>query len=117
PPEKPTPPDTVVPDDPPQRPEKPPEKPPERAPEKSVDQLVTEAQEAAFKGQYGKARKLCEQALELQPREPRAISSCAIAACNLGNARLAKRYYSMATPDQKNQIFQICRQKGIEVRE
>lgn len=93
------------------------EPPPPPPPRQSVDQLVAEAQEAALKGQYGKARKLCEQALEQQSREPRAILSCAIAACNLGNARLAKRYYGMASPDQKGQIYQICRQKGIEVRE
>jgi pSer/pThr/pTyr-binding forkhead associated (FHA) protein len=84
---------------------------------KSFDELLGEAQEAARSNLYGKARRLCSQALEVRRGEPRAVMVCAIAACNLGNARLAKRYYAMATTDQKNQLYQICRNKGIEVRE
>lgn len=104
----PTPPDTTEPDEP--------EVPPERS-NKSFDELLNEAQEAARNNLYGKARRLCSQALEVRRGEPRAVMVCAIAACNLGNARLAKRYYAMATTDQKNQLYQICRNKGIEVRE
>jgi pSer/pThr/pTyr-binding forkhead associated (FHA) protein len=81
------------------------------------EELLAEAQEAARNNLYGRARRLCSQALEQRRGEPRAVMVCAIAACNLGNARLAKRYYGMAGADQKNQLYQICRSKGIEVRE
>lgn len=84
---------------------------------KSFDELVAEAEDAAKAGLYGKARRLCSQALELKPRAPRAVSVCAIAACNLGNERLAKRYYNMAAGQRQSQIYQICLIKGINVRE
>jgi tRNA A-37 threonylcarbamoyl transferase component Bud32/tetratricopeptide (TPR) repeat protein len=93
----------------------PPDEPDEPEPVKTVDELVVEAQDAAFKGQYGRARRLCEQALEVQPREPRAISICATSACGLGNERLAKRYYVLAQGDERRMIQQLCSSKGIEL--
>jgi pSer/pThr/pTyr-binding forkhead associated (FHA) protein/tetratricopeptide (TPR) repeat protein len=92
-----------------------PDEPDEPRSDKSVTELVAEAQDAAFKGQYGRARKLCEQALEVQPREPRAVSICATAACGLGNARLAKRYYDQAVGPERRMIQQLCSGKGIEL--
>lgn len=103
-----------VPDDPPDPDE--PENGGEPRSDKSVTELVAEAQDAAFKGQYGKARKLCEQALEVQPRESRAVSICATAACGLGNARLAKRYYDQSVGDDRKLIQKLCSGKGIELR-
>jgi pSer/pThr/pTyr-binding forkhead associated (FHA) protein len=120
---RPTPRPTPPPPPPPPPPDPDPDDPddPEGGGEKSnrpFDELLAEAQDAAKNGLYGKARRLCSQALEQRKGEPRAVTVCAIAACNLANARLAKRYYGMAgTQDQKNQIYQICRSKGIEVRE
>jgi tRNA A-37 threonylcarbamoyl transferase component Bud32 len=86
-------------------------------PDKSFDELLAEAQDAATNNLYGKARKLCSAALELRPGEPRAGLVCAIAACNLGNARLAKRYYAIVQQERQANIVQICRYKGIDVRE
>jgi pSer/pThr/pTyr-binding forkhead associated (FHA) protein len=111
----------------PPRPPQPPQPPPDEPDEpdengggepksdKSVTELVAEAQDAAFKGQYGRARKLCEQALEIQPREPRAVSICATSACGLGNARLAKRYYDQSVGPERRMIQQLCSSKGIEL--
>lgn len=82
-----------------------------------VAQLIQDAEDAGRKGLYAKSHRLCSQALALEPGQPRAVIVCAVAACNLQNARLAKRYYGMAkAPDEKNVIYQICRSKGIEVR-
>lgn len=92
----------------------------EPAPEPSgkLLELVQESEEAARKGLYGQARRLCSQALEMEPAQPRAVIVCAIAACNLNNKRLAKRYYALAaTEDRQRHIYQICRSKGIELRE
>jgi pSer/pThr/pTyr-binding forkhead associated (FHA) protein len=89
-----------------------------KAPTKSYDELVTEAEEAGRKGLFGQARRLCSQALKLKPRDGRASVICAIAACNLENEAAARRYYASApTQEHKNQIYQICRSKGIEVRQ
>jgi pSer/pThr/pTyr-binding forkhead associated (FHA) protein len=82
---------------------------------KSVAELIAEAGDAAYKNQYGRARKLCEQALEKQPREPRAVGICGAAACGLENARLAQRYYDQAVGDQRRLIQQLCARKGIEL--
>lgn len=92
----------------------------EPAPEPSgkVLQLIQESEEAARVGMYGQARRLCSQALEIEPAQPRAVVVCAVAACNLNNRRLAKRYYAMApTQEYKNMIYQVCRSKGIDAHE
>lgn len=96
------------------------ETPPDTTPKnpgKSFDELLAEAEEAGRKNLHGQSRRLCEQALDLRPRDARAIVVCAIAACNLNNARLAKRYYDSAPAKEKNMIWQICRSKNVEVRE
>lgn len=101
----PTPPDPV---DPPPDP---------RAPARSFEDLMAEAEEAGRKGLHGQSRRLCEQALDLKPRDAQANLVCAIAACNLNNERLAKRYYANApTGEQKGQIYQICLAKKINLR-
>jgi pSer/pThr/pTyr-binding forkhead associated (FHA) protein len=104
------PPDTPDPD-----PDEPPPDP--RAPAKSFEELVAEAEEAGRKGLHGQSRRLCEQALDLKPRDGHANLVCAIAACNLNNERLARRYYANApTGEQKGQIYQICLAKKINLR-
>lgn len=81
-------------------------------------QLIQDSEKAGREGLFGKAHRLCSQALEIEPGQPRAGMVCAIAACNLGNKRLARRYYALAaTEQQEKQIYQICRSKGIELRE
>jgi hypothetical protein len=81
-------------------------------------QLIKDSENAGRRGLYGKAHKLCSQALEMEPGQPRAAMLCAISACNLGNKRLSRKYYAMLeTEEQQKQIYQICTSKGIEVRE
>jgi hypothetical protein len=82
---------------------------------KSFDELLAEAQNAARAGLYGKARRLCSLALEKQPGDVNAVTVCAIAACNVGDTRWAKRYYAMASADQKHAIYNICSAKGIDL--
>jgi hypothetical protein len=80
-------------------------------------QLIQDAEAAGKEGRYAKAHRLCSQALEIEPGQPRALIICAIAACNLDNTRQARRYYAQApTKEQQTQIYQICRSKGIELR-
>ena len=47
---------------------------------------------AARNGQYGKALRLCEDALRVDKSNVRATTACAIAACNLKLAAKAKTY-------------------------
>lgn len=89
--------------------------PPE--PSKSFDELMAEAREAAKINLYGKALRLCSDALKLQPGEQEAVSVCAIAACGMGNQKQAKRYHRMAIGTRQNQILQICQSKGVDLRQ
>lgn len=80
-------------------------------------QLIEDSEEAGKNHQFGKAHRLCSQALDMEPGQPRAVMLCAIAACNLGNKRLSQKYYEMAGTEQRQQqIYQICMNKGIELR-
>ena len=93
---------------------------PQPAPEPTgkVAQLIHDSEEAGKQGLFAKSHKLCSQALKIEPGQPRAVIVCAIAACNLDNQRLARRYYGMAKEqNDKNVIYQICRNKGIDIRE
>ncbi|WP_428263581.1 FHA domain-containing protein [Haliangium sp.] len=83
----------------------------------SYEELMAEAKTAAIKGLYGRTQRLCRQALEIKRGDQDAISLCATSACDLGNVRVAKRYYNMATPQRKSQIYQLCYNKGVDVRE
>lgn len=80
-------------------------------------QLIEDSEKAGQEGRYGKAHRLCSQALDMDARQPRALNVCAIAACSLGNKRLSQKYYEMAETEQRQQqIYQICMSKGIELR-
>jgi hypothetical protein len=67
---------------------------PEPAPvsEANLEELVTEAEAAARNGQYGRGLKLCEDALRQDKSNVRAMTTCAISACNLKLAAKAKNY-------------------------
>ena len=78
---------------------------------------MSAAEDSARKRLFGKARRLCSQALEIKRGDSRAASVCAIASCSLGNERQAKRYYNMTAGQRKNQVYQICITKGLNVRE
>ena len=93
----------------------PPPPPPPPQNDKSFDELMTEAKDAAKAGQYGKAQRLCSDALKLKPGDQDAVSVCGIAACGQNNAKAAKRYHKMAIGERKQQIVQICLLKGIDI--
>jgi pSer/pThr/pTyr-binding forkhead associated (FHA) protein/tetratricopeptide (TPR) repeat protein len=82
-------------------------------PSKSYEQLMTESRAAYMSGQYGKARRLCNDALKLKPRDQEAATLCGFAACNMKNAKLAKRYQSMLPETRKSSVRQTCLKAGI----
>lgn len=77
------------------------------------DELLAQAREALKQGASAKAHGLCKQALELQPREARAVDVCAVAACNLRKAAQARGYYAMAAAESQAKIHRYCLAKGI----
>lgn len=89
--------------------------PPE--PSKSFDELMTEAKDAAKANLYGKALRLCSDALKLKPGDQEAVSVCAIAACGMGNIKQAKRYHKQAIGARQSQIVQICMLKGVDLHQ
>lgn len=86
-------------------------------PGKSFDELLSEAKDAAKINLYGKALRLCSDALKLKPGDQEAVSVCAIAACGMGNQKQAKRYQKMAIGARQNQIAQVCMLKGVDLRQ
>jgi pSer/pThr/pTyr-binding forkhead associated (FHA) protein len=99
------------------RPEPPKPKPPEPkepdpAPtsEANLEELVTEAEAAARNGQYGRGLKLCEDALRQDKSNVRAMTTCAVSACNLKLAAKAKNYINRLQGQASRQaaVRQIC---------
>jgi outer membrane biosynthesis protein TonB len=102
------------------RPEPPKPKPPEPEPkdkpapeppsEANLEVLVTEAETAARNGQYGKGLKLCEDALRQDKSNVRAMTTCAVSACNLKLAAKAKNYINRLQGQTSRQaaVRQIC---------
>lgn len=85
----------------------------DKKPSKSYDQLMADAKAAMFKNQYGKSRRLCDDALKLKPRDAGAATVCGLAACNMKKARLAKKYYNMLPAQRKNMVRQSCLTRGV----
>jgi hypothetical protein len=83
----------------------------------SFNELLSEAQEAAKRGFYGKAHRLCRDALDIQPGEPRALEVCTIAACNLGHAAVAKGYYTKLPTSRRSSLHRLCRARGIDLEQ
>jgi hypothetical protein len=95
-----------------------PDEEPVAEPSGKLLQLIQDSEEAGRQGLSGKSHRLCSQALDMDSRQPRALMVCAIAACNLRNKRLAKKYYALLeTEEQQGQIYQICTSRRIDVRE
>jgi ABC transport system ATP-binding/permease protein len=82
-------------------------------PSKPYEQLMTESRAAYMSGQYGKARRLCNDALKLKPRDQEAATLCGFAACNMKNAKMAKRYQAMLPETRKSSVRQTCLKAGI----
>lgn len=80
----------------------------------TFEQLLQQSKDAAEKGEYGKALRFCEAALDKKPSEQEAVSTCAIAACRLNNALKAKRFFRKINSEQRQvQMRQICLQNSI----
>jgi hypothetical protein len=101
------------------KPAKQPEKKPAKDPEPSgdLDELVSEAENAARSGQYGRALKLCEDALSQDKFNVRAITACAIASCNLKIAAKAKTYIGrLGGQTSRHAVMRsICQRSGVEI--
>jgi ABC transport system ATP-binding/permease protein len=82
---------------------------------KSATQLKDEAQAAIKASQYGKALRLCEQALAKDPRDLEVTTICVVAACNLKNKAKALKYYPRLNTGRKTMARSFCLQNGIEL--
>jgi thioredoxin-like negative regulator of GroEL len=83
---------------------------------KSVDDLIEEARAAAKATQFGRAMRLCEDALHRRHGDSEALMICAISACNLKNVSKAKRYIGQIAPDRQGMARQICLRNGVETQ-
>jgi pSer/pThr/pTyr-binding forkhead associated (FHA) protein len=93
---------------------KPPPPPPPKDLGPPIEELVEQAEDAVKNTQYGKGSRLCRQALERDPNNQKAITACAIAACNLKNGSAAKKYVRRIKSSQRRQgLKQICLRLGV----
>jgi hypothetical protein len=84
----------------------------------SASDKVKASQEAAKQGQFGKALRLCQEALDEEPDNQQALMVCAIAACNLKNGSKAQTYIEqLSSPDRAQMARQICLRNGVELDE
>lgn len=90
----------------------PPPNPPQ--PQISTLELLEQAEKAVRSTQFGKGDKLCRQVLEREPGNQRALTACAIAACNLRRTKTAKKYIGRVKSSQRRQgLNQICTRLGL----
>ncbi len=82
---------------------------------KSSAQLVREAKTAAKSAQFGKALRLCSEAIRKGGGGQDAAMVCAIAACNLKSASRAKRYIRSLSTSRRNMARQICLRNGVKI--
>ena len=89
--------------------------PPETAAgEASYEEVLEEAREAAKDTQFGKALRLCRQALALRPGDQEATMVCSIASCNLKREGDAEKFYSrIKSSSRKAMVRQICLRNGF----
>lgn len=84
-------------------------------PTKSAAELVAEAREAYISNRYGKAFKLCEDALEINDRDANARQVCALAACKMNNSKKAKKHYDKLSASARRLVYTQCKQFGVEL--
>jgi hypothetical protein len=78
-------------------------------------QMIKDAKVAAKASMFGKALKLCEDALDACKGDQEALTVCAISACNLKNEGKAKRYIKgLKSTDRRSMAAQICMRFGIQ---
>jgi Flp pilus assembly protein TadD len=79
-----------------------------------VEELLSQAQSATKATQFGKALKLCRQALEQKPNDMEALSTCAIASCKLKQGPQAKKFIRrIKNPQRKSLLNQICLTESV----
>lgn len=79
-----------------------------------IKELVEQAAEAVHNTQYAKGSRLCRQVLEREPGNQRALTTCAIAACNLKQGKAAKNFVRRVKSSQRRQgLKQICLRLGV----
>jgi tetratricopeptide (TPR) repeat protein len=81
----------------------------------TVEQLVQNATDALKTGKYGQALRLCELALLDKPRNPKALSICAMSACKLKNADKAAEYFEKLPRARRKPVKTACQAAGIEL--
>jgi pSer/pThr/pTyr-binding forkhead associated (FHA) protein len=79
----------------------------------SADDAAAEASNAAKAGNYGRAYKLCEDALDVDANHPQARMVCTIASCKMKNSKRAKRHYGKLSASSKRAVKQLCASSGI----
>ncbi len=82
---------------------------------KNSDELATEAGNSARNGNYGRALKLCEDALDLEPSHSHARAVCTISACMVNHAAKAKRHYSRLSSGAKRLAASQCAKAGLKL--
>lgn len=83
---------------------------------KTTTELISEAQTAAKAHQFGKALRLCQDALKKSRGHQQAVMVCAIAACNLKNVSKAKKYIGqLKNAERKQMARQICLRNGVKL--
>ncbi len=84
------------------------------APTRTVQQLVDDAQDASRQGKYAEALRDSEEALRGEPGNAQALTTAAIAACNLKDPGKAKRYLGKLSGARQAMIVQVCKRNGID---
>lgn len=82
---------------------------------KTVAQLVDEANAAARNGQYGKALRSAEEALKQDGGNQQALTTAAIAACNLKDAAKAKKFIGRLSGQRQGMARQICLRQNVTI--
>jgi pSer/pThr/pTyr-binding forkhead associated (FHA) protein len=77
-------------------------------------QLIDDARAAAKNSQWGKALRLCEEALQSDRGNADAVMVCALASCNLKNTAKAKNYIGRLNPSRQGMARQSCLRNGID---
>ena len=105
------------------QPDMPEERPPLPAAGKEVQKRAlasTASVEAArddySRGLFGAALKRCQETLRVAPDHAQAAFICGLAACQLRNSHLARRYYAMLSGVRQTSVLQSCLKQGIDVR-
>src|SRR5262249_56915059 len=79
----------------------------------NVDQLISDAREAARNANWIEARKKADEVLKSSPDNQDALSVAGVAACNLADKDRAQKYMSKLKGARQNMMKQICASRGV----